>query len=169
MKKYEYVWLDGYQPEPYLRSKVKVTTDRTPPEWSFDGSSTQQADTEGSDCILIPVQEYKNPLFGDSLVMCGVQTSAREAHSTNMRHSASEIVTDEWWFGFEQEYFLTNPDGSILGWEEGIPERAQGEYYCGVGAANVKGRDVSEAHLEACLEAGIELTGTNAEVALGQW
>ena len=37
MKKYEYVWLDGYQPEPYLRSKVKVTTDRTPPEWSFDG------------------------------------------------------------------------------------------------------------------------------------
>ena len=66
MKKYEYVWLDGYQPEPYLRSKVKVTTDRTPPEWSFDGSSTQQADTEGSDCILIPVQEYKNPLFGDS-------------------------------------------------------------------------------------------------------
>ena len=24
-------------------------------------------------------------------------------------------------------------------------------------------------HLEACLEAGIELTGTNAEVALGQW
>ena len=65
MKKYEYVWLDGYQPEPYLRSKVKVTTDRTPPEWSFDGSSTQQADTEGSDCILIPVQEYKNPLFGD--------------------------------------------------------------------------------------------------------
>ena len=40
--------------------------------------------------------------------MCGVQTSAREAHSTNMRHAASEIVTDEWWFGFEQEYFLTN-------------------------------------------------------------
>ena len=44
MKKYEYVWLDGYQPEPYLRSKVKVTSDRNPPEWSFDGSSTQQAD-----------------------------------------------------------------------------------------------------------------------------
>tara|TARA_B100000212_G_scaffold341327_1_gene324216 strand:+ start:275 stop:1249 length:975 start_codon:yes stop_codon:yes gene_type:complete len=169
MKKYEYVWLDGYEPEPFLRSKVKVTADNTAPEWSFDGSSTQQADTQGSDCILIPVQEYKNPLFGDSLVMCGVQTSERVAHSTNMRHAASEVVTDEWWFGFEQEYFLTNPDGSILGWEDGIPEKPQGEYYCGVGAGNVKGRDVSEAHLEACLEAGIELTGTNAEVALGQW
>ena len=30
MKKYEYVWLDGYEPEPFLRSKVKVTADNTP-------------------------------------------------------------------------------------------------------------------------------------------
>ena len=86
MNKFEYVWLDGYQPEPYLRSKVKVTSDRTPPEWSFDGSSTQQADTKGSDCILEPVQEYKNPLFGDSLVMCAVQTGDREVHPSNTRN-----------------------------------------------------------------------------------
>ena len=59
--------------------------------------------------------------------------------------------------------------GSLLWWEDGIPEKPQGYYYCGVGAANVKGRDISEAHLESCLQAGIELTGTNAEVALGQW
>ena len=169
MTKYEYVWLDGYQPEPFLRSKVKVTNDQTPPEWSFDGSSTLQADGGSSDCILTPVQEYTNPLFGDKLVMCGVQTGSREVHPSNTRHAASEVASDEWWFGFEQEYFLTNPDGTILGWEDGIPSKPQGEYYCGVGAANVKGREVSEAHLEACLEAGIELTGTNAEVALGQW
>ena len=31
------------------------------------------------------------------------------------------------------------------------------------------GREISDAHLDACLDAGIELTGTNAEVALGQW
>ena len=30
-------------------------------------------------------------------------------------------------------------------------------------------REVSEAHMDACLEAGIMITGTNAEVALGQW
>ena len=159
MTKYEYVWLDGYQPEPFLRSKVKVTNDQTPPEWSFDGSSTLQADGGSSDCILTPVQEYTNPLFGDKLVMCGVQTGSREVHPSNTRHAASEVASDEWWFGFEQEYFLTNPDGTILGWEDGIPSKPQGEYYCGVGAANVKGREVSEAHLEACLEAGIELTG----------
>jgi glutamine synthetase len=92
MTKYEYVWLDGYQPEPFLRSKVKVTSDQTPPEWSFDGSSTQQADGGSSDCLLIPVQEYTNPLFGDKLVMCGVQTGSREVHPSNTRHAASELL-----------------------------------------------------------------------------
>jgi len=53
--KLEYVWLDGYTPEPNLRSKVKVieldVDDESTewyrnldvskcPEWSFDGSST---------------------------------------------------------------------------------------------------------------------------------
>ncbi len=41
---YEYIWLDGYQPEPSMRSKVKATDASTPPDWSFDGSSTQQAE-----------------------------------------------------------------------------------------------------------------------------
>ena len=27
MKTYEYIWLDGYQPEPSMRSKVKATKD----------------------------------------------------------------------------------------------------------------------------------------------
>ena len=170
MKKYEYVWLDGYQPEPYLRSKVKVTNDRNPPEWSFDGSSTQQADTEGSDCILIPVQEYKNPLFGDSLVMCGVQTSAREAHSTNTRHAASEIVTDEWWFGFEQEYFIMDTDTDLpLGFPPGGYPGPQGLYYCSVGGKNTHGRQLVEDHADICLAAGINIEGINQEVACGQW
>ena len=56
MKIYEYIWLDGYQPEPSLRSKIKVTKDDTPPEWSFDGSSTQQAEGGSSDCLILPVQ-----------------------------------------------------------------------------------------------------------------
>ena len=164
----EYIWLDGYQPEPSLRSKIKVTNDDSAPNWSFDGSSTQQAEGGSSDCILIPVQTYKGPLFSDSLIMCEVQNGDHEVHPSNTRAAAATIVSDEWWFGFEQEYFFTGDNGEPLGWEDGTP-RPQGDYYCGVGAGNVEGRDISEAHLEACLEAGIELTGTNAEVALGQW
>ena len=168
MKVLEYIWLDGYQPEPSLRSKIKVTKDETPPSWSFDGSSTQQAEGGSSDCILLPVQTYDGPLFADSLIMCEVQNGDHETHISNMRAAAAKIVTDEWWFGFEQEYFFTDEKGEPLGWENGEP-RPQGDYYCGVGASNVEGREISELHLEACLEAGIELTGTNAEVALGQW
>ena len=39
----EYVWLDGYTPA-NLRSKVKTVDfydGDSPPEWSFDGSSTK--------------------------------------------------------------------------------------------------------------------------------
>ena len=51
MQKFEYIWLDGYTPEPSLRSKVKVTDEPDAPQWSFDGSSTQQAEGGASDCL----------------------------------------------------------------------------------------------------------------------
>tara|TARA_B110000014_G_C20126854_1_gene601312 strand:- start:8206 stop:9189 length:984 start_codon:yes stop_codon:yes gene_type:complete len=168
MNKYEYIWLDGFKPEPSLRSKVKVSTDRKAPDWSFDGSSTQQAEGGSSDCLLIPVQQYENPLSDGSLIMCQVETGEHEVHPSNTRAAADTVVTDDWWFGFEQEFFLTDKEGNPLGWEDGTPA-PQGDYYCGVGANNVQGREISEAHMDACLDAGIELTGTNAEVALGQW
>lgn len=48
--KLEYIWLDGYTPEPNLRSKIKIvdysdiiSSIGEPsmfPEWNFDGSST---------------------------------------------------------------------------------------------------------------------------------
>ena len=168
IKTYEYIWLDGYKPEPSLRSKIKATAETTIPEWSFDGSSTQQAVTGGSDCLLKPVQVYDNPTRPDFMVLCQVVDSDHKTHSSNTRAQAAKLVTDDWWFGFEQEYYLTHPDGTILGWEKGIP-RPQGDYYCGVGMNHVVGRNISEEHLFACLNAGIEITGTNAEVALGQW
>ena len=167
-KTYEYIWLDGYQPEANMRSKVKATEADTPPDWSFDGSSTQQAEGGSSDCLLLPVQTYANP-NGHDIVMTEVQAADHTTHPSNYRAAAAEVVTDEWWFGFEQEFFFTDPEtGEPLGWESGTPKE-QGEYYCGVGAGNVVGREISDAHLQACLDLGITLTGTNAEVALGQW
>ena len=53
----EYIWLDGSTPVRQIRSKSRVvplTTDNPTvndfPEWSFDGSSTQQATGDDSDC-----------------------------------------------------------------------------------------------------------------------
>ena len=42
---------------------------------------------------------------------------------------------------------------------------SQGPYYCAVGASNVYGRDIVEAHYRACLYAGIRVSGENAEVS----
>ena len=179
IKTYEYIWLDGYKPEPSMRSKIKATdlrgtdkvedNDNMPPKWSFDGSSTQQAEGNSSDCLLIPVQLYNNPTTPDHLVMCEVLAADKSIHPSNTRSAAAEVVTDEWWFGFEQEYFFTDPKtGEPLGWENGEPG-PQGPYYCAVGTGNVSGREVSEKHLQKCIDAGINLTGTNAEVAIGQW
>ena len=115
MNTFEYIWLDGYQPEPMMRSKVKATEDDTPPDWSFDGSSTQQAEGGSSDCLLLPVQTYANP-NGHDLVMTQVQAADHSVHPSNTRAAAADVTTDEWWFGFEQEFFFTDPQtGEPLG------------------------------------------------------
>jgi len=44
-----------------------------------------------------------------------------------------------------------------------------GPYYCAVGADKVFGRDILEAHYRACLYAGVQIAGTNAEVMPAQW
>ena len=33
MNTFEYIWLDGYQPEPFMRSKVKATDQGSAPDW----------------------------------------------------------------------------------------------------------------------------------------
>lgn len=182
--KLEYVWLDGYQPEPNLRSKVKVIEiDETSqfawnkldvshcPEWSFDGSSTKQAEGHFSDCILKPVRTYFNPLnkgsLGSFLVMCEVMNPDGTPHKSNTRSWVGEEEEDLW-FGFEQEYTIIK-DGRPLGFPvNGYPE-PQGKYYCGVGNEQVNGREFVDRHMEACIFAGMDITGTNAEVLLGQW
>ena len=171
--KLEYLWLDGYEPTANIRSKTRIEEDFSGkledcPTWSFDGSSTKQAEGGSSDCLLKPVAIYPDPARRNGyLVMTEVLNPDGTPHESNSR-STIDDEDDDFWFGFEQEYFFTNKDGTPLGWEDGTP-RPQGDYYCGVGSNNVQGREISEAHLEACLDAGIELSGTNAEVALGQW
>jgi glutamine synthetase len=173
--KLEYIWLDGYEPVPNLRSKTKIvefdsfpTVDELP-LWGFDGSSTRQAEGSNSDCMLQPVAIFPDPARKNgALVMCEVLLPDLSPHPSNAR---ARILDDPGtWFGFEQEYFLYK-DGRPLGFPvEGYPA-PQGEYYTGVGFKNVGdvARQIVEEHIDLCLEAGIELEGINAEVAKGQW
>lgn len=174
MHKLEYIWLDGYKPEPNLRSKTKVLAGdfngelEKVPVWSFDGSSTEQAEGHSSDCLLQPVRVYKDTGRKNGwIVMCEVLSPDGAAHSSNTR-SLIDDDSDDFWFGYEQEYtFMFN--GRPLGFPENGYPAPQGMYYCSVGNGNVTGRDIVEEHLDVCLEAGISLTGVNAEVMLGQW
>lgn len=176
--KAEYIWIDGTDPSPSMRSKTRVLPDGTTdfPIWGFDGSSTNQAPGENSDCVLRPVYSCPDPVRGgnDVLVMCEVLLPDMTPHPTNTRAAcavvAEKFADEEAWFGIEQEYTLFEADGQQpLGFPEGGFPGPQGPYYCAVGANNIFGREISEAHASACIEAGIGIAGTNAEVMPGQW
>ena len=171
--KLEYIWLDGYKPEPNLRSKTKILAlDKEPtledcPMWSFDGSSTEQAEGSSSDCLLKPVRIALDPdRINGYLVLCEVLAADGSIHPSNTRGTFED--DPELWLGFEQEYVLML-NGLPLGFPENGYPGPQGPYYCSVGAGNVTGRDIVEEHLNLCLDAGLEVTGINAEVMLGQW
>ena len=90
-------------------------------------------------------------------------------HASNGRATIEDDDND-FWFGFEQEYFLWCPKINLpFGFPPGGYPPPQGRYYCSVGAQNAFGRDLVDEHLDACLEAGINVEGINAEVATGQW
>ena len=119
--KLEYIWLDGYKPTQSLRSKTRVESDfggtlEECPMWSFDGSSTEQATGGDSDCLLKPVAVFPDPGRKNGyLVMTEVLNADGSPHESNGRATIEEDDED-FWFGFEQEYFLwctanNNPPG----------------------------------------------------------
>ena len=173
--KLEYIWLDGFKPTQSLRSKTRIERDFSGkiedcPMWSFDGSSTQQAEGNDSDCLLKPVAIFPDPDRSNGyLVMTEVLNADGTPHESNGRATIDDDDND-FWFGFEQEYFLNDPTTNLpLGFPENGYPSPQGQYYCSVGAKNAFGRDIVEDHLDQCLEAGINVEGINAEVATGQW
>ena len=174
----EYIWIDGTSPTPLLRSKTKIIKDGVlaPPIWGFDGSSTNQATGEHSDCVLKPVFSCPDPLRGGAnvIVLCEVLLAAdMKPHATNTRAPLEKVykkyAKQGMIFGLEQEYTMLKLDGTPLGFPDGGFPAPQGPYYCGVGAGRVIGREIIEEHTQACIDAGLLIEGTNAEVMPGQW
>ena len=89
--KLEYIWLDGYKPTQSLRSKTKIVSDfsgklEDVPMWSFDGSSTEQAEGGSSDCLLKPVYICPDPGRKNAyLIMTEVLNPDGTPHESNGR------------------------------------------------------------------------------------
>uniref|UniRef100_A0A914I3J9 Glutamine synthetase n=1 Tax=Globodera rostochiensis TaxID=31243 RepID=A0A914I3J9_GLORO len=176
----EYVWIDGSGEN--VRSKTR-TVDFVPksvddlPLWNFDGSSTGQASGADSDVFIKPVAMYNDPfrLGHHKIVMCETFDNKMRPQATNHRarckQTMDSVLNEHPWFGMEQEYTLLDVDQHPFGWPKapfGFPG-PQGPYYCGAGANKAYGRDIVDSHYRACLYAGIQISGTNAEVMPGQW
>ena len=179
----EYVWMDL---NGNLRSKIKVHTGNTITNsvkscstWNFDGSSTGQALSDTiSDVIINPVRLYDNPLLShpnSKIVLCECLNIDLTPHETNTRDQC--VKTSEAFakfkclFGIEQEYTILQRNSQPYKWfnmlDPGIG--LQGPYYCSVGGDRSFGREIADEHLLACLQAGINIYGTNAEVMPSQW
>lgn len=177
----EYIWIGG---NGELRAKTRtlkqaVKSVKEIPAWNYDGSSTDQATGDHSEVVLKPVKIVKDPFRGGENILCLCETYdafTMKPLPTNHRAPADEIFSakavkqEEPWYGIEQEYTLLHMDGKRpLGFPQYGYPAPQGPYYCSVGSNNAFGREVAEAHYRACLYAGIDISGINAEVMPGQW
>ena len=163
----EYIWLDGNL---NLRSKTRVCNEIT--DWNYDGSSTNQAEGHDSEITLNPVFICNDPLRNNNskLALCQTFNVKGEPALNNHRHLVNQWfnqkLDEEPWYGLEQEYFIIDPKTNL---PLGLSDIKQGQFYCSVGFENAFGRKIAEKHLMACYNAGLTISGINAEVAPGQW
>ena len=153
------------------------------PDWNFDGSSCYQATTENSEIIIKPVAYFPDPFRGGDNIVVLTETFQWEDSTysklipanTNFRTHAKPIfdkcANEKPWYGIEQEYTLLQQQNRFTthpyGWPNAGYPGNQGPYYCSVGGNVTFGRTIADAHYKCCLYAGINISGTNAEVMPG--
>lgn len=171
----EYIWIGGHGE---IRSKTKVLyfvdmdVLTMAPEWNFDGSSTDQASSNGNTEVTIkPVALFKNPLHPSTdnnlfvIVLCDTYDHEGNPLPTNHRVDAKKVFMtlqkESCWFGLEQEYFIDFHDYISF-------PKNNGSHYCGRSDNNME-RKLVEEHFKCCMDAEINISGINAEVATNQW
>lgn len=175
----EYVWIDN---DNKYRSKTRVLDGFVSkmsqvPTWNFDGSSTNQIydnTSNNTEVFLKPICFFADPFRKrhHKMVLCECYDEPNVPNASNTRYTALENAFQykknlKPWFGLEQEYFLCSAKtGLPVGYHE---SKTQGQFYCGTGSGNVFLRYITNMHLNACIFAGVKISGINAEVAPGQW
>ena len=188
----EYVWLGSNNvlrskyKTIYIDTNVQLNSLEQAPCWNYDGSSTGQAPGNASEITLVPVALRPNPFFEKGkafLVLCATYLRNKNPSLGNTRHDANLIFNEcldlHPWFGIEQEYFIMAPDFthdsrtplaySLEQTPDAQDRSGGGRYYCGVGNQHIASRALAEKHYLYCLEAGLNISGINSEVAPSQW
>lgn len=182
-----YIWLDGKQ---NLRYKTKVQIGSEFSNWNADGSSTFQAGIECSEIIIKPVKSVKiNPKYFNAthnynqnidvyIVLCDTYGIDDKPLKSNKRYNALEIFNkhkeQEIMFGLEQEYYIVDaktkqPKSFVYDQIQNGMMESQNYHYCYLGIHENIGRIISEEHMYACIDAGLTISGINAEVGPHQW
>lgn len=184
---------------PYIKNNFVNINITDVPEWNFDGSSTGQAIGTDSDVIIKPCVLYPNPFVDymqSYLVLCDCWNKDNTPHITNNRiklvETFNKCAEQKPLFGIEQEYVIfermeSDEKKEIKEICDGTPIKTiiskpfkwvkhnepgfgpQGPYYCGVGGGVSFGRKIVDTHLKLCLQTGLTICGTNAEVMASQW
>ena len=176
----DYIWVDGFD-IPTIRSKTKVIplqqledgqSELEIGPWNFDGSSTGQAATANSEVLLLPARVYQVST-SQYILLCEVCNMDGTPHISNHRAVLRNYLEDnpekDMWVGFEQEYFLTDSEGSNALWRFGEEPPNAPVYYCGVGGDRITKRNLVRHHADVCNKMDVRIVGYNAEVAPAQW
>ena len=96
-RRVEYIWLDGKEGLPQLRSKTRyINVDETyvgVPDWNFDGGSTEQGSLDNSDRCLRVVRTYKDTFIEEGLLaLCEVLYYTGAPHESNMRTHLVDVL-----------------------------------------------------------------------------
>jgi glutamine synthetase len=156
--------------------------------WSYDGSSTGQANGDNSEILIKPLYIIQNAYLNSKfnvenyyITICQTFNSNLEPLENNYYYeNLKKLKRDENelpCFGFEQEFFimqkdednLTKSGNKPIGMEENTNSQDSQQYYCSVGSQNSFGRELVNVVYDLGLESGLYLSGLNAEVAIGQW
>lgn len=128
--------------------------------------------------FLKPVALYSDPFRRGShkILLCDVYNDDWTPAVRNFRKRCAECMSTPEvkkaapWFGLEQEYTLCDRNGYPIGWPPNYqPQPFEPFHHEANGTNKAYGRDFYEAHMFACLYAGINISGGNAEAFPGQW
>ncbi|KAH9393908.1 hypothetical protein TYRP_021031 [Tyrophagus putrescentiae] len=161
-----YLWLDGCYG---MRSKVKTLYNAVKslsdvPAWMYGVDWYYGPGMKlGCEARLLPVRLYPDPFAGahHRLVLC---------HSlSTMEESLNQPIACNTRAPLQKVLEKVEPEARTARLGGGRISAGQKDYSHGVGANEVVGRELAEAHLQACLKAGVHLSSQSAGAVLSSW